>query len=83
MSFIRQLLECADVEWDNWAQYEINEFKNEAARILTSALKLVSTENLLRETCWEKPSSRRKKHILLLFYKMEKYVYPEYLSSLL
>ena len=66
MSLIRPLLEYADVVMDNCAHYETNELEklqNEAARIaVTGASKLVSIENLLRETCWENLSSRRKKH---------------------
>ena len=44
-TFIRPLLEYADVVWDNCSQYEVNELKkiqNEAARIVTGATKLVS-----------------------------------------
>ena len=73
MSFIRPLLEYADVVLDKkCAQYEINKLgENKAARIVTGASKLVSIENLLRKTGWEKLSSRRKKHKLLMFYKMQ------------
>ena len=52
-SFIRPLLEYADVIWDNCFQYEANELEkiqNEAARIVTGATKLVSINNLLKET---------------------------------
>ena len=51
----RPLLEYADVVWGNCAQYEINELKNiqnEAVRIVTGVSKLVSIENLLKETGW-------------------------------
>ena len=75
ISFIRPLLEHADVECDTCAQCEINELKkiqNKAARIVTGEPKLVSSENLLRQTVWEKLSSRRKKYKLPLFYKMQK-----------
>ena len=43
-SFIRPVLEYADVVWNNCAQYESNELEkiqNEAARIVTGATKLV------------------------------------------
>ena len=86
MSFIRPLLEYADVVKDNCAQYKINKLEkilNEAARIVIGASRLVSIGNLLRETGWEKLSSRRQKHTrLLLFYKMQNNLCPEYLSSL-
>ena len=62
-SFIRPLLEYADVVWDNCFQYKANaleKIQNEAARIVTGALKLVSINKLLKETGWEPLSTRRK-----------------------
>ena len=44
-SFIRPLLDYADVVWNNCTQYESNELdkiQNEAARIVTGATKLAS-----------------------------------------
>ena len=70
-SYIRPLLEYADVVWNNCAQYESNELEkiqNEAARIVTGATKLVSINSLLLETGWETLASRRKKHKLTLFF---------------
>ncbi|MEW8548773.1 MAG: hypothetical protein AB2693_35180, partial [Candidatus Thiodiazotropha sp.] len=84
-SFIRPLLEYADVVWDNCTQYEVNDLEkiqNEAARIVSGATKLVSINSLLLETGWETLSSRRKKHKLQLFYKMQNDLSPDYLSSL-
>ena len=84
-SFIRPLLEYADVVWNNCTQYEsedIEKIHNEAARIVTGATKLASIENLLLETGWETLESRRKKHKLILFYKMQNNLSPNYLSSL-
>ena len=81
-SFIRPLLEYADVVWNNCAQYESNELEkiqNEAARIVTGAMKLVSINSLLLETGWETLASRRKKHKLTLFYKMQNGLSPDYL----
>ena len=52
-SFIRPLLEFAEVIWDNCTQYEVNELKkiqNEAARIVTGATKPVSMYSLYLET---------------------------------
>ena len=63
-SFIRPLLEYADVIWDNCNQYEVNELEkiqNEAARVVTGATKLVSINSLHFETGWEPLASRRKK----------------------
>lgn len=85
ISFIRPLLEYADIVWDNCSQYEADELEkiqNEAARIVTGATKLVSVNSLLLETGWEKLSSRRKKHKLIMLYKMQNDISPEYLSSL-
>ena len=84
-TFIRPLLEYADVVWDNCSQYEINELEkiqNEAARIVTGATKLVSINSLLLEVGWESLSSRRKKHKLQLLFKMQNNLSPDYLSSL-
>ena len=84
-SFIRPLLEYADVVWDNCTQYEVNDLEkiqNEAARIVSGATKLVSINSLLLETGWETLSSRRKKHKLQLFFKMQNDLSPAYLSSL-
>ena len=55
-SFIRPLLEYADVIWDNCTQQNKNEFELiqlEAARISTGTTKLVSVANLYVETGWE------------------------------
>ena len=49
-SFIRPLLEYADVVWDNCTQYEANELEkiqHEAARIVSGATKLVSIDKEL------------------------------------
>ena len=85
ISFIRPLLEYADVVWDNCTQQEANELEkiqNEAARIVTGATKLASIQSLLSDTGWESLTSRREKHKLVLFYKMINSLAPEYLSSL-
>ena len=85
ISFVRPLLEYADVVWDNCTQYESNELEkiqNEAARIVTGATKLVSLHSLYTETGWESLTSRREKHKLTLYFKMQNGMTPEYLSSL-
>ncbi|MCG7879037.1 MAG: endonuclease/exonuclease/phosphatase family protein [Candidatus Thiodiazotropha taylori] len=85
-SFIRPLLEYADVVWDNCTQYEANELEKiqiEAARIVTGATRLVSLNNLYTETGWETLASRRHKHKIIAFYKMYHGISPAYLSSLL
>ena len=74
-SFIRPLLEYADVVWNNCTQYESNELdkiQNEDARIVvTGATKLASIDSLHTETGWEALGSRRKTHKLTMFYKMK------------
>lgn len=85
-SFIRPLLEYADVVWDNCTQYEVNDLEkiqNEAARIVTGATKFVSIDALYSETGWETLASRRKKHKLQMFFKMKNGLAPEYLSTLI
>ena len=85
LTFIRPLLEYANVVWDNCTLYEVNELEKiqyEAARIVTGTTKLVSINSLLLETGWETLASRRKKHKLQLFFKMQNGLCPEYLSSL-
>ena len=84
-SFIRPLLEYADVVWNNCAKYEaeaLDLIQNEAARIVTGATRLASIESLLTEKSWETLSDRRRKHKLILVYKMKNDLCPEYLSSL-
>ena len=70
---------------NNCTQYEANELEkiqNEAARIVTGATKLVSIHALLSHVGWESLSSRREKHKLILYYKMQNDLVPDYLSSL-
>ena len=84
-TFIRPLLEYADVVWDNCSQHEVNELEKiqkEAVRIVTGATKLVPINSLLLEVGWESLSSRRKKHKLQLLLKMQNNLSPDYLSSL-
>ena len=83
-SFIRPVLEYADVVWDNWTQYEINALEKiqiEAARIATGTTKLASLEMLYQETGWEPLEKIRYKHKLFLFYQMDTGVSPNYLFS--
>ena len=55
-SFIRPLLEYADIVWNNCTQYEslgLEQIQYEAARIVTGATRLVSINSLLTEAGWE------------------------------
>ena len=65
VSFIRPLLEFADVVWDNCTLYEVNareKIQLEAARIVNGTTKLVSLEMQYKETGWETLEVRRSKH---------------------
>ena len=84
-SFIRPILEYADVIWMNLSQYQkdqIEKVQNEAARTVTGCSKLVSLTDLNKESGWETLSERRYKHKLILFFKMVNGLSPSYLNSL-
>ena len=85
ISVIRPHLEYADVVWNNCTKYKVNVLEKiqlEAARIVTGATKLVSLEILYNETGWKSLETRRSKHKMCLFYKMNKSSSPNYISSL-
>ena len=85
IAFVRPILEYADVVWDNCTQqekHEIEKIQLEAARIATGTTKLVSVQKLYDEIGWETLDVRRRKHKLVLFYKMYNDIAPSYLSSL-
>ena len=86
LTFIRPILEYADVVWDNCTNYEkqeLDKIQAEAARIVTGATKLVSLHALFDEVNGEPLEARHMKHRLLLLYKMFNNLSPEYLSSLI
>lgn len=61
-SFIRPILEYADVVWGNAFQYKLellDKIQNECARIASGTTRLVSIDNLLREINWETLQQRR------------------------
>ena len=85
-SFIRPLLEYADIVWSNRMQYEaqgLELIQNEVARIVTGATRLVSINSIITETGWESLHERRRKHKLIFFFKMKNGLCQEYLSSLI
>ena len=85
-TFIRPILEYADIVWDNCTQNQANELEKiqlEAGRIVTGATKLVSTQKLYSELGWHKLSERRRFHKLHQFYKMDHSLAPGYLCDLL
>ena len=79
-SFIRPLLEYADVVWNNCTQYasnELDKIQNKSARIVTGAIKLASIDSLHAETGWGTLGSRRKAQKLTMFYKMKNGLCPD------
>ena len=84
-TFIRPILEYGDILFDNCNEnekYELDKIQYEAARITTGATKLVSIQNLNRETGWASLRQRRKIHKLVQFYKMFHNITPSFLSNL-
>ena len=85
-TFIRPLLEYADVVWDNLTKADeddLEKVQHEAARIISGATRLVSLSNLYIETGLESLKERRRKHKLTLFYKMFHSQTPFYLTTLI
>ena len=85
-SFIRPIVEYADIIWDNCPQYYKNRLESiniEAGRIITGATKLVSLTCLYKECGWETLNERRIKHKLILFYKILNGLTPDYLQTLI
>ena len=85
IAFIRPILEYANVVWDNCTQQEKHDLENiqlEAARIATGTTKLVSVQKIYDEIGWETLDVGRRKHELVLFYKMYNDIAPSYLYSL-
>ncbi|XP_052777553.1 uncharacterized protein LOC128214887 [Mya arenaria] len=86
VTFIRPLLEYADVVWDNCSnelKNDIEAVQHEAARIVTGATKLCSIERLIADVNWDTLAERRRKHRLILFFKMKNGLSPEYLTNLI
>ena len=84
-SFIRPVLEYSDVLWDNCSETCKNQLESiqiDAARIVTGVTKLCSIQKLYEEVGWDTLQERRRKHKLILFYKMVNNLSPDYLSSL-
>ena len=85
-TFIRPILEYSDVVWACSTQYETNELDKiqlDTARIVTGTTKLFTSLSLYRELGWESLGSRRRKHKLLLFYKMINGLCPDHPDQLI
>ena len=71
--------------WNNCPAYlkdRLEKVNIEAARIVTGATKLVSLNDLYRETGWETLEKRREKHKLIQFFKITNGLTPQYLQQL-
>ena len=85
LTFIRPMLEYADVVWDNCYNYEVEileKIQVEAGRIVTGAIKACSAAKVMNDLGWETLQNRRKKHRLVTFYKMTNGLTPQYLTDL-
>lgn len=85
-TFIRPVVEYADIVWDNKTVSLVNKIEAiqiEAARIVTGGTRLTSIENLYRETGWEKLAVRRQNHKIVQMYKIINNYTPLYLRNLL
>ena len=83
-SFIRPILEYADVVWDNCNQNDkdrLEKIQHEGARIISGTTKLISIWDLYNEVRWESLENRRTKHKLIMLYKMKNNPTPAYLSN--
>lgn len=86
LSFIRPLLEYADVVWDNLTlEYakKLESIQLEALRIICGATKLASHDSLYHETGIEPLCERRRKHKIIQFHKIIHGLTPNYLSDIL
>ena len=84
-SYVRPILEYADVIWDNSTLLLIHKIETvqiEAARIVTGGTKLTSIDLLYKETGWQRLTERREIHRLTYFYKMFNNISPPYLSNI-
>jgi hypothetical protein len=85
LSFIRPVLEYADIVWDNCTWHEsilLESVQVEAGRIITGLRINSSKTKLYEELGWEPLYKRREKHKLILMYKIINGHTPNYLSDL-
>ena len=79
ISFFHQLI------WDNCSKYEIDRLERmqlEAARVVTSTTRLISTIYIYDETGWLNLEDRRKYQNFVLTYKIKNDMVPDYLNNL-
>ena len=79
------MLEYCGSFWDNDNQEHIQNLENiqlDAARILTGAIKVCSTQKLYNDTCLMTLKNRRDNHKLYQLYKMINNLTPSYYNNL-
>ena len=85
-SFVRPLLEYADVLWDGCFQKDADKLEllqHRAGRIVSGAIRGTPTVNMYRELGWEPLHLRRERHKLILYYKIVHGLTPSFLTDLL
>ena len=86
MTYIRSLLEYANIIWDNCSienKRNLESIQIEAARIITGATKLCSIQKLYDDTGIQTLQKRRNNHKLFQLYKILNRLTPQYLQSLI
>lgn len=84
-AYIRPILEYGDVIYDNCTQQEATLLESaqlEVARIITGLRRGTSHFKLYTELGWDTLATRRKKHRLILLYKILQGTTPTYLNEL-
>jgi hypothetical protein len=87
-SFVRPVLEYADEVWDVPADNRhtlkvLDKVQKEAAKIVTGATALCTTEELNREAGWQPLAERRSLHRANMMYKVNNGLAPTYLQDLI
>jgi ribonuclease P/MRP protein subunit RPP40 len=85
-SFVRPLMEYADVLWDGCYQRDADNLEmlqHRASRIVSGAIRGTPTVDVYTELAWEPLFKRRERHKLIMFYKIVNGLTPSFLSDLL
>ncbi len=84
VSFIRPIMEYADVVWDYMTDQDCTLLENvqlAAARVVTGAIRYTSHAKIYEECGWDTLKSRRENHKLALFHKIIYKDSPRYLQD--
>ena len=85
-TMIRPVLEYGNVLYDNAPKNLlrlVDQVQRRAGLICTRAYRHTETTTLMRELAWQTLQERRNNNKLIIFYKIYKGVYPEYLKKLI